>query len=89
MEITQRGVYEKFQELYAEKKRPLHLGDFKQAFNVLEKRDSARSNNWRKADKIEYALRELFRKGKLSRSEKQVKLENYPASPYASVDKKL
>ena len=88
MQITQRVVLEKFAELHREKNRPLHIGDFKKAFNVIEKRDSSRSNNWRKTDKIEYALRALFKKGKLSRSEKQVRLENYPASPYANVKSK-
>ena len=85
MRITQKSVFDKLLKLHAEMKRPVHIGDLKQAFNVLEKRDASRSNNWRKADMIERALRELFKKGKLSRSEKQVKLENYPASPYASV----
>ncbi|MDI3502725.1 MAG: hypothetical protein PWR13_282 [Archaeoglobi archaeon] len=85
MRITQRAVLERVMELYESEKRPVCIGDLKRAFNVLEKRDAARSNNWRNADKIEYALRELFKKGRLSRSEKQVKLENNPASPYASV----
>jgi hypothetical protein len=88
MQITQRTVLEKLLELHKEKKRPIHIGDLKEAFNVIEKRDVVRSHGWRKTDKIEYALRELFRKGRLSRSEKQVKLENYPASPYASVKSK-
>ncbi|WP_148212092.1 hypothetical protein [Ferroglobus placidus] len=85
MRITQKSVLEKLLELYESEKRPVCIGDLKRAFNVLEKRDAARSNSWRKTDKIEYALRELFKKGKLSRSEKQVRLENYPASPYASI----
>jgi len=88
MRITQKSVFDKLLRLYAEMKRPVHIGDLKQAFSVLEKRDASRSNNWRRADMIERALRELFRKGKLSRSEKQVKLKNYPASPYASVKSK-
>ncbi len=88
MQITQKTVLEKLLELYEEKRRPVHIGDLKEAFNVTEKRDVVKSRGWRKTDKIEYALRELFKKGKLSRSEKQVKLENYPASPYASVKSK-
>ncbi len=88
MPITQKTVLEKLLELHRKKKRPVHIADLKEAFNVVEKRDVARPRGWRKTDKIEYALRELFRKGKLSRSEKQVRLENYPASPYASVKTK-
>jgi hypothetical protein len=85
MRITQKSVLEKLLELHEKRKRPVHIGDLKEAFNVVEKRDAVKSRGWRKTDQIEHALRELFRKGKLSRSEKQVKLENYPASPYASV----
>jgi len=88
MRITQKSVFENLLRIYAEMGRPVHIGDLKQVFSVLEKRDASRSNNWRKADMIERALRELFRKGKLSRSEKQVRLESYPTSPYASVRSK-
>lgn len=88
MRITQKNVLEKLLELHEKKKRPIHIGDLKEVFNVTEKRDVVKSRGWRKTDKIEYALRELFKKGKLSRSERQVRLENYPASPYASVKSK-
>jgi len=88
MPITQKTVLEKLLELYREKKRAAHIADLKEAFNVVEKRDVVRPRGWRKTDKIKYTLRELFRKGKLSRSEKQVRVENYPASPYASVKSK-
>ena len=72
MPITQKTVLEKLLELYREKKRAAHIADLKEAFNVVEKRDVVRPRGWRKTDKIEYALRELFKKGKLSRSEKQI-----------------
>ena len=85
VQITESIVLEKLMEIYSKEKRPVHIGDLKRVFGVLEKRDSARSKNWRSTDKIEHALRRLFKKGKLSRSEKQVRLENYPSSPYASV----
>jgi len=42
---------------------PIHIDDLKEAFNVVGKRDVVRSHGWRKTDRIEYALRELFRKG--------------------------
>jgi len=63
MRITQKTVLEKLLELHREKKRPIHIGDLKEAFNVVEKRDVVRSHGWRKTDKIEYALRELFMRG--------------------------
>ncbi|RLF03619.1 MAG: hypothetical protein DRJ64_08200 [Thermoprotei archaeon] len=85
MRITQKNVLEKLLELHEKKKRPIHIGDLKKAFNVVEKRDVVKFRGWRKTDQIEHALRRLFKKGKLSRSEKQVRLENYPSSPYASV----
>ena len=85
MRITQRSVLERLLELYEEKNRPIHIGDLKEAFGIVEKRDVVKSGGWRKTDKIEHALRELFKKGKLSRSETQIKLENYPSSPYASI----
>jgi hypothetical protein len=87
-ELPQKSVLEKLLELCEKKRRPIHIGDLKEVFNVVEKRDVVKSCSWRKTDQIEHALRELFRKGKLSRSEKQVKLENYPTSPYASVKSK-
>ena len=81
-------VLEAFNELFEKKKRPLFLADFKEYFGVREKRESKKSSGWRDTDKIEHALRRLFKKGKLSRSESMVKIENYPVSPYASVDSK-
>jgi len=81
-------VLKAFNELFERKKRPLFLADFKEYFGVREKRESKKSSGWRDADKIEHALRRLFKKGKLSRSESMVKIENYPVSPYASVESK-
>ena len=80
-------VLKAFNELFEKKKRPLCLADFKEYFGIREKRDS-KSINWRESDKIEHALRRLFKKGKISRTESMVKIEDYPVSPYASMDSK-
>jgi len=64
------------------------MADFKKAFGVVEKREAVRARKWRNADRVEYALRKLFEKNMLSRTERQVRIENYPVSPYASVESK-
>ena len=77
-------VLKVFNELFEKKKRPLCLVDFKEYFGIRKKRDS-KSINWRE---IEHALRRLFKKGKISRTESMIKIEDYPVSPYASMDSK-
>ncbi len=81
-------VFKAFSEMFEEKKRPLCLADFKEYFGVKEKRDVKSGSEWREAEKIEHALRRLFKKGRISRSEELVKIEEYPTSPYASVKSK-
>ena len=83
MRITQEIVLEAVLEVYREKKRPVHIGDLKEFFDIREKRDSVRAGNWSRIDSIEHAMRKLFKRGLLSRSEEMVRVENYKTSPFA------
>ena len=82
MRITQEIVLEAVLEVYREKKRPVHIGDLREFFDIREKRDSVRAGNWSRIDSVEHAMR-LFRRGLLSRSERMVRVENYKTSPFA------
>jgi|Deesub1362A_J573_1020465.scaffolds.fasta_scaffold01990_10 hypothetical protein len=82
MQVIQELVFEATVKLFADKKRPIHMGDLKEFFEIKEKRNSSRET-WRKSDRIEQALRKLFRNGRLSRSEERVRIENYRSSPFS------
>jgi len=43
MRITQETVFEAILEIYKKKKRPVHIGDLKEFFEIREKRDSVRA----------------------------------------------
>ena len=83
MRITQEIVLEAVLEVYRRKGRPVHIGDLKEFFDIREKRDSIRAGNWSRIDSIEHAMRKLFKRGLLSRSERMVRVENYKTSPFA------
>jgi hypothetical protein len=64
------------------------LGDLKNHFGVIEKRNSFwKPDNNGKADRIARSIHKLFKEGKISRTEKLVRVESYPVSPYSTVKK--
>lgn len=86
--ITKQKVYDSILKLNTELKRPIHLADLKNHFVVLEKRDSFRRNNHNgKADGIARSVHRLFKEGKIARTEKLIRVENYQVSPYSTVKK--
>lgn len=86
--ITKQKVYDSVLKLNAELKRPVHLADLKNHFAILEKRDSLRrANGDGKANRIVRSLLRLFKEGKIARTEKLIRVENYQVSPYSTVKK--
>jgi hypothetical protein len=87
--ITKDKVLCNVIKLTQEYKRPVHLADLRSAFNVLEKREALRNKRDGKANRIAKALKRLFDERKISRTEGLVRVEHYPASPYASGPKSV
>jgi hypothetical protein len=79
--ITKEKVYKTILDLNNELGRPVCLADLRHSLGVIEKRESI--NGQRKADRITRAINKLFKERKISRTEEMIRLENYPASPYA------
>jgi ATP-dependent DNA ligase len=80
--IRRKKVLDALLRLYGELGRPVHLGDMKEEFKILTKRDSTRRIHT-ESDALARAIQRLFRAGEISKSKDLVRVKGYPVSPYA------
>jgi hypothetical protein len=82
--VSRRKLEKAVLKLFHRLGRPVHIGDLKKEFRVRTKASSKKKTSTER-DLIARTLLHLFKAGRVCKSEKVVRVENYPLSPYARV----
>lgn len=80
--VSRKGLEKTVLKLFEKLGRPVHMGDLKKEYRVLTKSSSAKKSNTER-DLLARNLHHLYRAGRLSKSDRVVRVKGYPVSPYS------